>query len=401
MVTPALQQDKAAFARVEAPCPYFGTCGGCALQDLAYDDQRALKRERLQRAFASLPEAPAVDVAGLEDPWRYRNKAELTFGEAGGALTLGFHAARSFWRVVDLEDCLLLPEPVMPILRHLRALAAATGLPAYQSRTHRGFFRYVLVRYSRATSRVLLCLMTASGPREAVEGLARELTVRHPAVTGFSWGVTDRLADIAVPERLIHLTGAEHLEEQVGPFHLRVRPLSFLQSESALADRLYQALGRAVEKHSGGIAWDLYCGIGVAGLYLSKQFRKVYGIDSDPQHLELARLNASLNGVGNIDFRSGRVEELLKDRRFWLQEAAPDVIVVDPPRTGLHPQALSSLLAARPRTIAYISCNAQTLVRDLASLLSSFPRYRFAEAQAFDMFPQTPHVETLAILHRR
>ncbi len=396
-----LTREKAAYAKVTPPCPYFGTCGGCAIQDLAYEDQLALKRERLRRAFASLPEAPAIEVIGLDDPWRYRNKAELTFGETGGQLTLGFHAARSFWRVVDLEDCLLLPDPLVPILRDLRALAAASGLPAYRPRTHQGFFRYVLARHSRATQQVLLCVMTAAGSRDVVERLARDLTARHPGISSVFWGVTDKLADIAVPETLVHLEGAESLEDQIGPFRLRVHPLSFLQSESRQADRMYRALRRAVSEPSGGIAWDLYCGIGLAGFYLSKQFRKIYGIDSEPHHLELARLNASLNGVDNIEFRQGRVEALLADRRFWLQEAAPDVIVVDPPRAGLHPQALSSLLAARPRMIAYVSCNVQTLVRDLAVLVSSFPRYRLSTAQAFDMFPQTNHVEALVILQRR
>lgn len=395
-----LEREKIGFAKVTPPCPYFGTCGGCALQDLSYADQLALKRDRLQRTLAALGPVPAVDVQGLEDPWRYRNKAEFTFGQSQGTLLLGYHALGSFWRIVDLEDCLLLPEPVMRALRSVHRLAASTGLPAYHPRTHQGFFRYVLVRHSRATGQMLFCLITAPGPREVVEAIGAQLVREHPAITSFYWGVTSRVADVAVPEELSLLAGRPQLEDRLGPFRIQLAPLSFLQPNSVQADRIYTRLAEALRVAPGGIAWDLYCGLGLVGFYLASQFRTVYGIDVEPRHVELAALNAKANGLSNIEFRIGRVETLLLDRRFWLQEAKPDVIVVDPPRAGLHPQALSSLLAARPPYLAYLSCNAQSLVRDLKELLAGFPRYRLAELQACDMFPQTNHLEILAILQR-
>jgi 23S rRNA (uracil1939-C5)-methyltransferase len=396
-----LDQDKAAYPKVDAPCPYFGTCGGCSLQDLSYQDQLALKRERLQRAFASLEGVGPVDIIGLEDPWRYRNKAELTFSQVDGQMVLGYHAARSFWRVIDLEDCLLLPEPVTHVLRDVRALAAETGLPAYHPKTHQGFFRHLLVRSSHATGQLLLCLMTTPGSREVVARLAQELMKRHAAIASIYWGVTSRVADVALPEELSLLCGRTYLEDQLGPFRLQLHPLSFLQPTSVQADRMYTRLCRAILIAPGrGVAWDLYCGVGLVSFYLSKHFRTVYGIDVEPCHLELAALNASLNALHNIEFRAGRVETLLRDRRFWLQEARPDVVVVDPPRAGLHPHVISSLLAARPTHIAYLSCNSQSLIRDLQLLLSGFPRYRVCEVQAFDMFPQTDHVEILALLER-
>ncbi len=456
-----LVQEKSGYKRVEAPCPYFGVCGGCALQDLSYEDQLALKRERIQQAFAPLGQVPPVDLCGLEDPWRYRNKAELTFGGGNGELTLGYHAARSFWRVVDLEDCLLLPEPVTRVARDVRTFAAKTRLPAYDPKTHQGFFRYLLIRSSQATGQILACLITASGPadgapraaysaeaaasaakagspwspaprpgggdipisrsggppippgvrdgtassgigvRELMEGFADELMAAHPSVSSVYWGITNRVADVALPEELILLRGTAYLEDQLGPFRLKLHPLSFLQPNSVQADRIYVHLARAIGDVPDGVAWDLYCGVGLVSFYLSAHVRKIYGIDSEPHHLELAAQNAALNGLRNIEFRVGRVETLLMDRRFWLQEAKPDLVVVDPPRAGLHPQALSSLLAARPLRIAYLSCNVRSLVRDLQGLLSSFPRYRLAGVQAFDMFPQTNHVEILTLLERQ
>ena len=395
----AAEQDKASFARIAAPCGYFGTCGGCALQDLAYDDQLLLKRRRLERALATLGSVPPLSLVGLDEPWRYRNKAEFTFGESAGRLTLGYHAAHSFSRIVDLEDCLLLPAPATALARDALRLAAETGLPAYHPRTHQGFFRYLLVRASHATGRVLLCLMTTPGHRPEVERIAAALLARA-GVASVYWGTTSRLADVAIPEELVLLGGEPLLEDRLGPFRLRVHPMSFLQPSSVQADRIYTAIAQAIGADAPKVVWDLYCGIGLVSFYLATHAGKVYGIDVEPHHLELAQANARLNGLDNLEFRAGQVEALLRDRRFWLQEAKPDAIVVDPPRAGLHPQALASILAARPPRIAYLSCNAQSLVRDLQGMCSGFPRYRIATIQSFDMFPQTNHVETLVVLER-
>jgi 23S rRNA (uracil1939-C5)-methyltransferase len=212
--------------------------------------------------------------------------------------------------------------------------------------------------------------------------------------------VSSKVADIAVPDELHLLAGAAYLEDQLGPFRLELHPLSFLQPSTVQAQRMYERLCEGLRGLSVDIAWDLYCGIGLVAFYLSRHARRVYGIDSEPHHLELATRNASRNGLHNVEFRVGKVETLLLDRRFWLQEAKPDVIVVDPPRAGLQPQALSSQRAARPRRIAYFSCNVQSLVRDVQQLTSGFPRYRLAEVTAFDLFPQTNHVELLAFLAR-
>lgn len=396
-----LAHEKAAYASVDAPCRYFGACGGCSLQDLAYADQLALKHERLRLALGVLPQVPAFEVAGLEEPWRYRNRAEFSFGEQDGRLVLGYHAVRSFSRVVDLEDCLLLPEPFARLLNDTRALAIASGLPPYHPRTHQGFFRYLSVRQSRASQRFLLCLMTTAGPREAVERIADELLARQPDIAGLYWGLTSQPADVALPQELVLLRGDALLDDQVGPFRLRLHPLSFLQSNHAQADRMYQAMCQALRQGPRQVAWDLYCGVGLVGFYLAQEFAKVYAIDSEAHHRTLADENAALNGIRNIDCRAGHVETLLMDRRYWLGEGRPDAVVVDPPRVGLHPQALSSLLAARPPRIAYLSCNVHTLVRDLQILLSSYPRYRISALQAFDMFPQTLHAELLVVLERQ
>ncbi|MBI3323887.1 MAG: 23S rRNA (uracil(1939)-C(5))-methyltransferase RlmD [Candidatus Omnitrophica bacterium] len=395
-----LQQDKRGFERVPAPCPYFGTCGGCSVQDLRYEDQLALKQQRLLRALGPLDPSLTVEIRALEEPWRYRNKAEFTFGQVGKQLVLGYHAARSFWRIVDLDDCLLLPEAVGAILRDVRALAQETGQPAYNPRTHQGFFRYLVVRISHATGQVMLCLVTTQGERGMMDAIADWLMARHPAIRGVYWGINTRVADVATPEQLVLLRGEVYLEDRIGPFAIQFHPLNFVQPTPVMAERLYAALAELASDIPSGIAWDLYCGIGFVSFYLSSKFRTVYGIDSDAGNLELARRNASANGLTSLQFHLGRAEDLLANKRFWLIEARPDLVVVDPPRSGLHARVIGTLLAARPKQLLYISCNAQALARDLGELLAGFPRYRLSRVLGFDLFPHTPHLELLTLLER-
>ena len=392
--------DKSPFAKIPPPCPYFGTCGGCTLQDLAYPDQVALKQERLRRVLSALGEVPPVELVPLEDPWRYRNKAEFSFGAQEQAVQLGFHVAGSFVKIVDLDDCLLLPEPLMAVVRTARTLAVQTQLPVYHPRTHQGVLRYLLARHSGLTGQQLLCLVTAPADRALIERWAASLRQQHPTVGSLYWGVTERLADVAVPEELILLGGDGTFEDQIGPFRLALHPFSFLQSSGRQAHRLYATLMDWLPEQPKGTAWDLYCGVGIIALYLAGRFGQVYGIDSEAHHIALAKRNAERNGITNVKFKAGKTEDVLGDRRFWLAEAKPDVVVVDPPRAGLHAQALDSLLAARPARIGYISCNAAALVRDVQRLAASYPRYRLTKLAAFDMFPQTNHIETVALLER-
>jgi 23S rRNA (uracil1939-C5)-methyltransferase len=382
-----------------APCPYFGACGGCALQDRPYPEQLALKRGRIEQAFSSLGYGEPVELIGLDDPWRYRNKAELAFGTQGGALTLGFHARGSFWRVVDAADCLLLPESMVRLAREVHALAGATDLPAYDTRTHRGFWRHLILRHSRTTGQLLACIVTAPGDQAPVERLAERLLARGSPLAGLSWGVSERLSDVAVPEALAASWGATRVDEQIGPFRCALEVFTFLQPSVRQAERLYAAVCEALDSQVR-VAWDVYSGAGLIAYHLARQAREVYGIESDPGQVALARENARRNHLPPITWSAGPAETILRERRFWLGPARPDAVVVDPPRAGLHPSVLSTVLAARPRTIAYVSCNLQTLVRDLRVFGASYPRYRLERVRAFDMCPQTWHAEFLAVLRR-
>ena len=400
--TPAWFMERAPFTRIQPRCPYVGRCGGCTLQDLAYEDQLVLKRRRLEALMRPLDPTLEVTLQPLEDPWRYRNKAEFTFAqsESEHGVILGYHAARSFSRVIDLEDCLLLPESIMRLLRDVRRLASASGQPGYHPRTHEGFFRYLVVRSSRMTGQLLACLVTAPGDAGIMERLADQLIATHPELGGLYWGTTTRIADVATPDSLQLLRGQPALDEQIGPFRIRVHPQMFLQPTTLQAERMYAALTELIDPVPSGTAWDLYCGVGLIGFYLAPKFRQIHGIESDAGNIELAEHNAHANQISNISFHRGSVEDVLADKRFWLMEAKPDVVALDPPRSGLHPQAVAAVLAARPRQIAYLSCNPQSLARDVQRVLRGFPRYRLRVVRGFDAFPHTPHLEVLALLER-
>jgi 23S rRNA (uracil1939-C5)-methyltransferase len=316
-------------------------------------------------------------------------------------VTLGFHRVRSFWRIVDLDDCLLLPEPMAEVLRQARTLARRLGLVAYDARSHQGWARRLVVRASQATGQVLALFITAPGQREVAEQFAQGLREACPFLTTIYWGASSHVADVTLLEDLTLLYGPPHLEERIGPFTLQVHPLNFLQPNTAQAARIYATLQSWVSVAPGGMAWDLYCGIGLVSFYLAKRFRALHGIDLEASHTAMAPLNAARSGIANFTFHEGKAEEVLANKRFWLQEAKPDLIVVDPPRAGLHPRVTSAVLSARPQQIAYLSCNVNTLGRDLKPLMKHFPSYRLSRVQGFDMFPHTPHLEALVLLDRR
>ncbi|MBI4354959.1 MAG: 23S rRNA (uracil(1939)-C(5))-methyltransferase RlmD [Candidatus Omnitrophica bacterium] len=406
-----LTLEKQAFAHVEPPCQHFGICGGCTLQDLPYPAQLELKTALLAKSLTSLGITTPVPVQGLDEPWRYRNKMEFTFGTWDGELVLGLHARGSFWKIVDVQDCHLVPAVFNEALEASRRCARATRLPAYNPHTHQGFFRYLTLRHSRLTNTVVACLITApparpepiaagGGDESIIRDLAAQMQAAVPSLASVYWGVNRKLADVAVPDELTLISGSATFEEQIGPFRLSLHPFNFLQPHLLQAERIYDTIRGVVRVGSGEVAWDLYCGVGVISLYLGALAGRVLGIESDPHNINLARLNAERAGLTHLEYRQGKVEELLRDRNrsTWLHQ--PAVIVVDPPRSGLHKEVQRGLVAAFPRQIVYLSCNAQTLVADLRQLLTMAPQYRLAHCSAYDMFPQTSHVETLVVLER-
>lgn len=387
--------------RVEPPCPYVGRCGGCTLQDLVYEDQLRLKGSWVQQAIAPLGLKEIPEVTPLSDPWRYRNKIELSFQQWGGKpLILGYHAAGSYTDIVDLDDCLLAPEPMAAVFRNVRSLARDMGLSGWNPRSQRGWLRYLTIRHSRSTGRIGVCVTTGSGNPEAMQQLASRLMSEQPEVSGVWWGIRSSVGDSSASECLELVEGSAYLEEKIGPFRVRTHPLTFVQPNLEQAERIYETIGSLVPAKTA-VAWDLYCGMGLVSFYLAQRVGRVYGIDIIEANIQLARENAARNGIGNVIFEAGPTEEVLRNKHRWLGEARPSVVVADPPRSGMHRRVIHAISAARPRTLIYLACGLESGVRDLKQLCEGFPRYRLSAVRAFDMFPQTRHVELLAVLKRR
>ena len=209
----AVTLEKQAFDKTTPRCQHFGVCGGCTLQDLPYPSQLELKRTLLSKQFAAMGYTEAIPVQGLDEPWRYRNKMEFTFGMRDGEVVLGLHERSSFWKIVDVLDCHLVPAVFNDVLAAVRQLVRATTLPVYHPRTHVGFFRYLILRQSRATQAVVACLITAPGDEAVIESLTTQLRQAVPQIRSVYWGVNQKMADVAIPDALRLMAGEAYFEE--------------------------------------------------------------------------------------------------------------------------------------------------------------------------------------------
>ena len=341
---------------------------------------------------------PPVEAVAMRDPWNHRSKMEFTFGREGDRVTLGLHQRSSFNRIVEIEQCEIAHPETNRLLRAVRELAAGSGMSSYDSRRHAGFWRYAVVRVSRLTGKLLLVLMTNEGPRAPLMEMAERLPREVPALGGFYWGITTKLSDVAQPDRLEHLCGARVLEDSVGPIRYVFGPSNFLQPNHALVEKAYGAIRAGAGLTGKEAVYDLYCGIGLISLSLAGGAGEVCGVESEPENVAFAERNAALNGISNAEFYCGRVEDLLKGRALFRGGPAPDVIVLDSQRVGLHREVLGPLLDARAPRMIYLSCNPASLCRDLKALM---PAYRIDSLKMFDFFPHTEHSEVLAVLTRR
>ncbi|MBI3323233.1 MAG: 23S rRNA (uracil(1939)-C(5))-methyltransferase RlmD [Candidatus Omnitrophica bacterium] len=398
-----VQIENAGPGRVAPRCRHFGPCGGCSLQHLDYLQQVQWKTRILLEVFRKegvAGQLPAIQVVPMQEPWAYRSKMELTFGQEGGRVTLGLHQRASFQRIVDIQHCDIAPEPVSDLVLAIKEAANRFPLKSYHPKIHQGFWRYAVVRASRATGELLLLLVTNEGPREPVEAMARELPPRVPALRSVYWGVSTRVSDVAQTERTERLWGAEELEDRAGSIRFRVGPAHFVQPNLVLAERVYEAMREEAGLTGREAVYDLYCGIGLIALSMAASAKAVYGVESERENVAAADRNAALNGIENAVFLAGKVEDILKGRALFRAGPAPDVIVLDPPRAGLHRDIFGPLLQAQAPQLMYLSCNPASLARDLKVILERDPGYRVEGAQIFDFFPHTAHAEVLATLRR-
>ena len=384
--------------RVEAPCAHYPACGGCRFQDLAYEAQLEEKARQVAdalRRLAGIADPPLEPALPAESPFFYRNKLEYSFTQTPAGPALGFHKAGRWDEVLEVRRCWLTTDVGNAIRDAVRDWAREEGLPAYDQAEQTGYLRHLVVREGRNTGQVLVQLVTAPGERFET-GYLVEVLRRFPEVRSIHWAVNEGPAEVTNLPTVL-LWGDEAIEESLGGLRFRVRPNAFLQTNTQMAERLYEIAVEFAALTGDETVWDLYCGIGTIGLTVASRALTVWGIEVSEESVACALENADLNGITNAAFFAGNVGEAVEELRE--RSGAPDVVVVDPPRAGLAGKALRRLGRIGAGRIVYVSCNPTTLASDVRTLRADWG-YELRRARPVDMFPHTPHVECVALLTR-
>jgi 23S rRNA (uracil1939-C5)-methyltransferase len=370
--------------RIPPRCDHGGEpCPGAPWQGLAYAEQLRHKQQQVEDSLTRLGDLEGFDLEPIEpavEQWRYRNKLEYSFGERDGELVLGFHARGRWDLVVDADDCLLASERNNEIRNDVRAWARTEGISPYDRRKTEGVLRYLVVREGRRTGQVQTRLVTSPAeiPRPPVD--------LHTIVEGTGSG-TDGPTGVL---------GSEHLEEELCDLRFRISHNAFFQTNTEMAERLYGIAAEMAALRGGERVFDLFCGIGTIGLTLARRAGEVWGIEAVEEAIVDAEENARLNAIENARFVAG---DARKEIRPLLNEVGkPDVVVIDPPRAGLSAKVVRRVIECEAPRIVYVSCNPTTLAPNATQL--SEAGYRLRRVRPVDMFPQTPHIECVALLER-
>ena len=418
--------------RVEAPCQYFGRCGGCRLQHVDYAAQLGFKSKQVADALQRLGGLPPVEIRPIfaaPETYGYRNKMEFTVarpssrdaaeepqapfepkdedvrrGLSGSAarrglskgLTVGLHEAERYDRVLDVERCLLQSERMNALLDESRRFFIEHGLTAYEQDSGEGLLRFLMLREGRGTDEAMVNVVTSSPAVSELEPLAGRLAARVKETASVVMNVNPKKASVAVGIEEHLLGGRDHIRESVGGLSFQVSANSFFQTNSAQAERLFTIVLEAAALTGGETVFDLYAGTGAISLLLAQRSRWVYGVEVAQAAVDDAARNAAANGIANCTFLAGEVRFVLPE--LIAQGVTAQVVVADPPRAGFHPKALATLARLAPARIIYVSCNPATLARDLGDLARA--GYRVEWVQPVDMFPHTPHIEAVARLER-
>ena len=367
---------------------------GAPWQVLPYERQLEIKHEQVGDALRRIGRLEGFEldpIVPAEQQWRYRNKVEFSFGtDDDGELVCGFHAPGSWERILGMDDCLLVSERVNAVRDAVLAHVRMLGLPAWDRRDQTGFLRNLVIREGRRTGQVQVRLVTSEGELDG------ELFANAVRADGVFWthvpGVAESLAG-GVTE---HLAGAPTLEEDLCGLRFAVSPDAFLQTNTEMAERLYGIVAESADLRGWERVYDLYCGIGTISLSLAPRAGEVWGLEVVEEAVADAIANARANELSNAKFFAGDVRLALRE---LVEEAGrPDVLVVDPPRAGLSQKVVRRIVEAAPKRIVYVSCNPTTLAPNAAQLVEA--GWQLRRVRPVDMFPQTPHVEAVALLER-
>ena len=415
--------------RVEPLCPSARRCGGCQLQAMSYEEQLRFKENKIYNnlvrigRFEDLVRVESGEqkrgceeeegrpvffpIIGMENPWRYRNKAQFPFGkDKNGRIITGFYAGRTH-EIIEQEDCLLGVSENKDLLELIRSHMEIYGILPYDENSHTGLVRHVLIRKGFSTGELMVCLVLNGSVKEFrhMEGLLETLSdYRHEEggqisrVTSISCSINRERTNVIMGTEIVNLYGPGYITDFIGNVRYRISPLSFYQVNPVQTEKLYKKALEYAKLTGNETVWDLYCGIGTISLFLAQKAKKVCGVEIVPQAIEDARENARLNGLDNVEFFVGKAEEVLPEQ-YEKNQSYADVIVVDPPRKGCDTVCLDTIVKMAPKRVVYVSCDSATLARDLRYLCDR--GYRVNKVQGVDQFSGTVHVETCVLLQRR
>lgn len=378
------------------PCPHSQVCGGCSYQTMDYENQKQLKLSQVQALLRAVcPDFPLEECLSSPAEWEYRNKMEFTFGdeEKGGPLTLGLHKKGSFYDILPVMECHIADEDFRLVLKGTLQFFRDRDLPFYHKMSHKGILRHLLVRKARKTGELLIALVTTSQGEVPVREYL-EMLLALP-VTGSYAGilhmVNDGLSDVVKSDKTQILYGRDYFYEELLGLRFQISPFSFFQTNSAGAEVLYKTVQEYAGNVEGKVIFDLYSGTGTIAQILAPVAKQAVGVEIVEEAVRAARENAARNHLSNCTFLAGDVLKVLDEL-----EEMPDVIVLDPPREGVHPKALKKILEYQVSEIIYVSCKPTSLARDLPEFLAF--GYRPVKAVCLDMFPWTRGIETVVRL---
>ncbi len=399
--------------RLEPFCRHFGVCGGCKWQPLPYRMQLEAKQQQVYDQLVRIGHLEVPEVSPIipsEKTEHYRNKLEFTFSERRWIETwenpdeiapedrvgLGFHVGRFFDKVLDIKHCYLQKEPSDSIRLFIRRYAVSHGLSFFNIREHRGLLRNMIIRTTEAGATMLIMCFYYDDP-EARKGLLDAVAEAFPQITSIYYVINGKANDSIADRECILYKGEETICEEMEGLKFRIGPKSFYQTNTLQAYRLYSVVRDFACLQGNETVYDLYTGTGTIAQFVSGRARKVIGIEYVPEAIEDAKANAKANGIANCEFFAGDMKDVL-NADFIAQHGHPDVVILDPPRAGIHPDVAEVILEAAPDRIVYVSCNPASQARDLALLGE---KYRITAVQPVDMFPHTHHVENVAALVRK
>ena len=382
------------------PCSVFGSCGGCFLQTLPYDRQLALKEEHIRKLLAPVVTCDTcafLPIKGSPKQYEYRNKMEFSFGDEykGGPMVLGLHKKNSMFDLVSTDECKLVHEDVRMIVKTVLSCARESGIDFYHRTTGEGFYRHLLVRRAEKTGDILLDIISSTQVEYDFSYMIEKLlSLRlQGRIVGILHTKNDSIADAVRDDGTEVLYGSDHFTEELLGLRFQVTPFSFFQTNSLGAEVLYSTVRDFVGETRDKVIFDLYSGTGTIGQLLAPVAKKVIGIEIIEEAVVAARANAALNGLSNCEFIAGDVLKMLDTIAD-----KPDFIVLDPPREGINPKALTKIIDYGVQNMVYISCKPTSLANDLQVLQEAGYEVRYV--QPVDMFPETVHVETIVGLQR-